>query len=65
VAPDPTPAAFDDPCINDDKVVGGGTDSYLEFRVPGSATMIFNIRVFDWHGNARPDLLYQLSVRPQ
>lgn len=65
IAPDPTPTAFDDPCINDDKELGGGTDSYLEFRVPGSAMMIFNIKVFDWHGNARPDLVYQLTVRPQ
>ncbi|MBV9608299.1 MAG: putative Ig domain-containing protein [Acidobacteria bacterium] len=67
ITPDPTPNAFDDACINDDKILGQTTDAYLEFQVPGAPDVItiFYVRVFDWHGNSRPDLIYQFSIRPR
>jgi len=67
ITADPTPDAFDDPCINDDKELGAGPDAYLEFQVPGppDSTRIFYVMVFDWTGNGRPDLLYQLTIRPR
>lgn len=58
--PDPTPNAFDDPCVNDDIQLGVITDSRLEFRpsVPGP----FIIHVLDFRGDARPEFQYQLSL---
>jgi hypothetical protein len=61
--PDPTPLAFDDPCINDDIEVGVNRDSKLEFQVPGaSGTVTFYLHVLDWRGDARPDFLYQITI---
>ena len=67
VVTDLTPQAFDDPCINDDKELGAGPYSYLEFQVPGApnTNTTFYVRVFDWRGDARPDFVYQLTIRPQ
>ncbi|MEE8200032.1 MAG: hypothetical protein V3R29_02600 [Candidatus Acidoferrales bacterium] len=64
VTPDPTPGAFDDACINDDINLGVVQDSKLEFRVPGTATdtVIFYVRVLDFRGDARPDLLYDIII---
>jgi hypothetical protein len=55
-----TPNDFDDNCINDDIVLGNIRDSRLEFQVPSSDP--FYIRVLDWRGDARPDLLYELVI---
>jgi len=61
--PDPTPLAFDDPCINDDIELGVNRDSKLEFLVPGSSgTVTFYVHVLDWRGDARPDFLYQFTI---
>lgn len=60
---DPTPTAFDDVCLNDDIRLGVITDSKLEFRVPGSSgTVTFFVHVLGWRGDARPDLVYSLTV---
>ncbi|MGH9863700.1 MAG: putative Ig domain-containing protein [Candidatus Acidiferrales bacterium] len=59
---DPTPADFDDPCVNDDLDLGVLVDSKLQFLVPGSGTFTFFIRVLDWRGDARPDLIYELHI---
>jgi len=59
---DATPTAFDDPCINDDIDLGVIRDSKMEFQVPGSGTVEFFVRVFDWRGDARPDFLYELTI---
>jgi hypothetical protein len=49
-------------CMNDDSQAT--TDSRLFFQVPPSATspVTFYVRVLDWSGDARPDLIYQISV---
>ena len=62
--PDPNPSDFDDPCINDDDPNTGTTDSSLRFQVPGTTgpPVTFYIHVFDFRGDARPDMLYQLIV---
>lgn len=59
---DPTPNAFDDDCVNDDIELGVITDSRLEFLVPGAGTVTFYVRVLDWRGDARPDLLYDIVI---
>ena len=61
-APDTTPTLFDDTCLNDDITLGVVQDSKLEFQVPGTGTVIFYVRVFDWRGDARPDLLYDIII---
>jgi len=62
---DPTPTAFDDICANDDIEIGVIQDSKLEFRVPGTVgtPVTFYVRVLDWSGNARPDLVYDLVIK--
>ena len=52
-------------CINDD--IGGNPytlDSALDFQVPGapSTPTTFYVHVLDWRGDARPDMLYNLSI---
>ena len=59
---DTTPTLFDDTCLNDDITLGVVQDSKLEFQVPGTGTVIFYVRVFDWRGDARPDLLYDIII---
>ena len=60
-APDATPTAFDDVCLNDDQVLGVIRDSFMELQVPAGATT-FYVRVLDWTGNARPDMRYEIIV---
>jgi hypothetical protein len=64
IAPDPTPEAFDDSCMNDDIILGVINDSRLEFLVPGEegSTVTFYVHVFDWSGHARPDMIYDLVI---
>ncbi len=61
-APDTTPTLFDDTCLNDDITLGVVQDSKLEFQVPGSDTVTFFVRVLDFRGDARPDLLYDIII---
>jgi hypothetical protein len=51
-------------CMDDDYWDHSTTDSLLFFQVPSSATgpTTFYVRVLDWRGDARPDLIYQISV---
>lgn len=55
---------FTSACIDDDIPDPPSTDSALDFQVPGSPSTptTFYIHVLDWRGNARPDMLYNLSV---
>jgi large repetitive protein len=50
-------------CINDD-LDTSTPDSGLDFQVPGFATSnnTFYLHVFDWRGDARPDMQYSLKV---
>jgi hypothetical protein len=59
-APDPTPNAFDDVCLNDDRNLGFDRNAFLEFAVPGSGPQTFYIRVTDFRGDARPEYLYSI-----
>ncbi|HXE91320.1 MAG TPA: Ig domain-containing protein [Terriglobales bacterium] len=59
---DPTPDAFDDPCINDDISLGSVLDSQLEFQNGSGSTVTVFIHVLDWRGDARPDLRYQITI---
>jgi len=63
-APDTTPTAFDDVCLNDDITLGELMDSKLEFQVPGppGTPLTFYVHVLDFRGDARPDLRYRISV---
>jgi len=61
-ASDPTPTAFDDTCLNDDKVLGADTDSRLELLLPAGSPQTFYIHVLDFRGDARPDITYRLAV---
>jgi hypothetical protein len=64
-SPDPTPDAFDDVCLNDDVEFGVTQDSKLEFKVPTNlgTKVTFYVHVLDLLGNARPDMVYDMSVR--
>jgi hypothetical protein len=55
---------FTSACLNDDSGFGGTVDSLLYFRVPGNPADLFTfyVRVLDWSGSARPDLIYYLEV---
>lgn len=50
-------------CLNDD-FDPTTTDSALDFKVPGSAgtQKTFYVHVFDWRGDARPDMQYFLNI---
>ncbi|MEE9234628.1 MAG: hypothetical protein V3U28_04205, partial [Candidatus Acidoferrales bacterium] len=61
-SPDSTPLLFDDVCLNDDIELGVIRDSKLEFKVPGAGTVTFFVRVLDFFGSARPDMLYELTI---
>ena len=61
------PPSYTSSCLNDDSIGDGGNitlGSTLDFAVPGApgSPTTFYARVFDWRGNARPDMLYTLSV---
>jgi hypothetical protein len=52
---------FADDCVNDDIDPGVNINSSLQFKVPGSSGQTpFFLHVFDWSGNARPDMTYQV-----
>jgi Putative Ig domain len=63
---DSTPNEFDDPCMNHllgpDFLPSHGAE--LSFQVPGdSGDVTFYIHVFDYRGDARPDMFYTLYVQ--
>lgn len=55
--------AYSSPCLNDD-IDASTRDSALDLKVPGSAgtQVTFYAHVFDWRGDARPDMQYYLNV---
>jgi large repetitive protein len=60
-----TAGSFNSSCLNDD--IGGSSpslNSALDFQVPGPANTAttFYVHVFDWRGDARPDMGYSLGV---
>ena len=55
--------AYTSSCLNDD-INATTTDSALDVQVPGALgtqTTLY-LHVFDWRGNARPDMQYYVSV---
>ncbi len=58
-----TQPAYNSPCLNDD-IDATTLDSALDFMVPGASTTqtTFYVHVFDWRGDARPDMQYYLNV---
>jgi hypothetical protein len=63
--PGDTTMAFAGPCINDDLSTSPHVqDSALDYQVPGTAadSNSFYVHVFDWRGDARPDMYYTLNV---
>jgi hypothetical protein len=63
-APSNPTGPFTSACLNDDIQDGVERDSRLSVRLPGTSgnTQNIYVRVFDWGGNARPDMTYMLSV---
>jgi hypothetical protein len=66
---DPTPNGFDDQCMN---WPGNGTfgqstvDARLTFKAPGtSGNVTYYLHVFDWRGDARPDMGYTMTIAQQ
>jgi hypothetical protein len=55
--------AFTSSCLNDD-LDTSTKDSALDFKAPGAANTntTFYVHVFDWRGDARPDMLYYLNI---
>lgn len=55
---------FNSVCLNDDIVQGVNRDSQLDIQVPGQANseMTMYAHVFDWRGDARPDMQYYLNI---
>ncbi len=55
---------FTSVCLNDDISASPHIqDSMLDYKVPGtSGTQTVLVHVFDWSGNARPDMTYSLQV---
>ena len=63
--PGDTSTTFAGPCINDDISASPHVqDSAIDFQVPGTrdTSSTFYIHVFDWRGDARPDMSYNLQV---
>jgi hypothetical protein len=58
-----TPPSYTASCLNDD-LDASTLDSALDFKVPGPASTAntFYAHVFDWRGDARPDMQYFLNV---
>jgi hypothetical protein len=58
-----TQPSFNSSCLNDD-LDSSTLDSALDLRVPGAATSqtTFYAHVFDWRGDARPDMQYYLNI---
>jgi hypothetical protein len=60
--PGDTTTNFTSPCINDDKSATPHLqDSALDLQVPAANTT-FYVHVFDFRGDARPDMVYHLQV---
>lgn len=55
--------SYSSPCLNDD-LDSTTLDSALDFQVPGTSTSqtTFYLHVFDWRGDARPDMQYYLNI---
>ena len=51
-------------CVHDDLLLGVSTDSKLNLKVPDAnpGPLTFYAHVLDWRGDARPDLLYTITV---
>ncbi len=65
LVPDPDPNDYKDSCINDDNPNTKSSDSDLSFQVPGATggpPVTFYVHVFDWRGDARPDMQYQIQI---
>ncbi|HEX6824291.1 MAG TPA: Ig domain-containing protein, partial [Candidatus Sulfotelmatobacter sp.] len=62
--PGNTSTNFTSACIDDDIPDPPSTDSALDLKVPGSPSTptTFFVHVLDWRGDARPDMMYSLSV---
>lgn len=63
--PGDTSTNFTSSCINDDINASPHVqDSALDYQVPGanSTSTSFYVHVFDWRGDARPDMVYTLNV---
>jgi hypothetical protein len=63
--PGDTSTTFAGSCINDDISISPHVqDSAIDFLVPGanSTSTSFYVHVFDWRGDARPDMIYSLQV---
>lgn len=58
-----TQPSYSSVCLNDD-LDSTTLDSALDFQVPGSSTSqtTFYLHVFDWRGDARPDMQYFLNI---
>ena len=58
-----TQPAYTSSCLNDD-IDSTTLDSALDFKVPGPSTAqsTFYLHVFDWRGDARPDMQYFLNI---
>lgn len=52
--------AYNTICVHDDETLGVDLDSRLQIRVDTPTT--FYVHVVEWRGDARPDLLYQISI---
>ncbi len=52
--------AYTSPCESDDEQPGVSLDSRLQVQASGATT--FYIHVVDWGSNARPDMLYDLTI---
>lgn len=61
---DPTPAAFDDICVNEQLGSEDGMDSGLEILVPGkpASQVDLFVRVYDWNGRMGAGMNYELAV---
>jgi hypothetical protein len=55
--------AYVSPCLNDN-LDSTTLDSALDFKVPGASSTqtVFYLHVFDWRGDARPDMQYYLNI---
>jgi hypothetical protein len=54
------PPAFQSACMNDDEEPGVSLDSFLQVMVNSPTT--FYVHVVEWRGDARPDLIYRITV---
>jgi hypothetical protein len=62
--PGDTTTDFNSSCLDDDISPGVDLNSQLEYLVPGTADTKADAfaHVFDWRGDARPDMIYSISV---